>query len=135
MNSMSYIKQMFEAHPFDPDSDHTRAVECIVAAYSCAEACNACSDACLGQENVAAQVACIRTNLDCADICLATARVVTRLTATNRELVGAQLRACAQASRLCAGECEKHATHMKHCAICAEACRRCEAACVDLGKE
>lgn len=135
MNSMSYIKQMFEAHPFDPDSDHTRAVECIVAAYSCAEACNACSDACLGEENVAAQVACIRTNLDCADICLATARVVTRLTATNRELVGAQLRACAQACRLCAGECEKHATHMKHCAICAEACRRCESACVDLGKE
>lgn len=132
---MSYIKQMFEAHPFEPASDHTRAVECITAAYSCAEACNACADACLGEDNVAGQVACIRADLDCADICLATAKIVSRITATDRELVGAQLRACAHACRLCAQECEKHAPHMKHCAICAEACRRCEAACLELLKE
>jgi hypothetical protein len=53
----------------------------------------------------------------------------------HRELVGAQLRACAHACRLCAEECEKHAPHMKHCAICAEACRRCETACLELLKE
>lgn len=132
---MSYIQQMFESHPFDPASDHTTACECITACYACAEACNACADACLGEENVAAQRACIRLDLDCADICLATARVVTRLTATDKELVGAQLRACACACRICAEECEKHAAHMKHCAICAEACRRCAAACAELLQE
>jgi hypothetical protein len=126
---MSYIKSMFAAHPHDPSSDRSVAIECITACYSCAEACNACADACLGEEMVKHQVPCIRLDIDCADICLATARIVSRLTATNKELAGAQLRACATACRLCAEECEKHAPKMAHCRICAGACRRCERAC------
>src|SRR3954470_24885489 len=129
---MSYIQSMFGAHPHDPSSDRSVAIECITACYSCAEACNACADSCLGEEKVAHQVTCIRTDLDCADICLATARIVSRLTATNKQLVGAQLRACAEACGICAAECEKHAPHMEHCRICAEACRRCERACLAL---
>src|SRR5438067_11542226 len=105
---MSYIKSMFETHPVNPSSDHAINIECITACYSCAEACNACADACLGEENVRHQVPCIRLDLDCADICLATARIISRLTATNKELAGGQLRACAEACRICAAECEKH---------------------------
>jgi hypothetical protein len=126
---MSYIKSMFAAHPHSPSSDHAVAIECITACYSCGEACTACADACLGEENVQHQVHCIRTDLDCADICFATARIVTRLTSTSKALVGAQLRACAEACRICAEECAMHAEKMEHCRICAEACRRCEKAC------
>ncbi len=132
---MSYIRQMFESHPYNPASDHTKAVECITAAYSCHEACNACADASLAEKNVQHQVACIRKDLDCADICLATAKVVSRITATDRKTVGDLLRACITACEDCAEECSLHAEAMKHCAICAEACLRCAEACRDLLKE
>jgi hypothetical protein len=132
---MSCIKQMFESHPVTPASDEKCAVECITASYSCAEACNACADACLAEEAVERLRSCIRKNLDCADICLATARVVSRLTATDKDLAGALLRACATACYLCAAECAVHGEHMKHCAVCAKACRRCGDACEDLLRE
>src|SRR3954463_12405088 len=83
-SAMSYIKSMFAAHPVRPSSDQAVAIECITACYSCAEACNACADACLGEENVKHQVTCIRLDLDCGEICLATAKIVSRLTATDK---------------------------------------------------
>jgi hypothetical protein len=42
------------------------------------------------------------------------------------------LEACAEACRICAEECERHAGDHEHCRVCAEACRRCEQACEDL---
>ena len=126
---MSYIKQMFETHPHKVKSDHDKAIECITACYACHEACNACADACLAEEDVASQVSCIRNNLDCADVCLATAKVISRLTATNKKLSGDLLRACITACEICGAECGHHAEKMKHCGICAEACRRCAEAC------
>ena len=129
---MSYIRQMFESHPHDPSSDHAKSVECITACYACHETCNACADACLSEDDVTHQVACIRKNMDCADVCLATAKVVSRITATDKKLVGDLLRACITACEHCAEECGKHSEMMKHCAICAEACRRCEDACAAL---
>ena len=129
---MSYIKQMFETHPVDPSSDHSKALECITAAYSCAEACNACADACLGERDPIEMRDCIRTCLDCTDICIATSKIASRLTATNKELVGIQLRACRDVCEICATTCEKHGSHCEHCRICAEACRRCATACNEL---
>ena len=126
---MSYIKQMFDTHPHQPKSDRSKAIECITACYSCHEACNSCADACLGEEHVAHQIRCIRTNLDCADVCLATAKVISRLTETDKQLAGDLLRACITACESCGAECSKHAEMMKHCAICAEACKRCAEAC------
>jgi hypothetical protein len=32
----------------------------------------------------------------------------------------------------CAEECERHAAHHRHCAICAKACRACARACGEL---
>ncbi len=75
---------------------------------------------------------CIRLNLDCADLCSATAKIIGRQDAPNREVIAAALDACRLVCARCAEECEKHAHMMKHCQICAEACRRCEQACRDL---
>lgn len=129
---MSYIKQMFDTHPVHPSSDRAVAIECITACYSCAEACNACADACLGEKNVAELVQCIRDNNDCADVCLATARLISRLTRTDKKLAGAQLRACIRSCEICGAICQKHGSMMEHCRVCAEACRRCAKACQDL---
>jgi hypothetical protein len=126
---MSYIKQMFSTHPVDPSSDHSKAIEAITAVYSCAEACTACADACLGEEDPKEMRDCIRSCTDCADICIATGRILSRLTATNKEIAGAQLRACRTACEISAGICGAHGSHCEHCRICEEACRRSAAAC------
>jgi len=126
---MSYIKQMFDTHPVHPSSDRAVAIECITACYSCAEACNACADACLGEKEMDHLRECIRDNHDCADVCLATARVISRLTRTDKKLAGAQLRACIQACETCGAMCESHGAKMEHCRVCAYACRRCAKAC------
>jgi hypothetical protein len=39
---------------------------------------------------------------------------------------------CAKALSACASHCEEHADTAKHCAVCAEACRRAERACQQL---
>lgn len=126
---MSYIKQMFEAHPVNPSSDHAINMECITACYACAEACNVCADACMGEKEVAPLLECIRDNIDCADVCLATGRVMSRFTRTDKRLAGALLRACIQACEICGAMCSKHGEKMEHCRICAEACARCAKAC------
>ena len=101
----------------------------LAALARCVAHCEYCSDACLYEEDVKMMVPCIRLDLDCADICGVTGRVLTRQTATPREVVRAQLQACLAACRACGDECQKHAGHHQHCAVCAEACHRCEAAC------
>lgn len=71
----------------------------------------------------------IRLDLDCADVCDTTGRILSRQTALEPAMVGATLRACAEACRLCGEECEQHAEHHEHCRVCAQVCRRCESAC------
>jgi hypothetical protein len=44
-------------------------------------------------------------------------------------LLEAQLMACAEACRICAAECERHAAMHEHCRVCAAACNACEQAC------
>ena len=126
---MSYIKQMFDSHPVHPSSDRAVAIECITACYACAEACNACADACLGEKEVAQMIDCIRDCTDCADVCLTTARLVSRMTRTDKKLAGAQLRACIAACEICAATCGQHGEKEKHCRVCAEGCQRCAKAC------
>jgi hypothetical protein len=108
-------------------------VRCIDACYDCAESCTQCADDCLGEESVQELTTCIRLNLDCADICATTGRVVGRRTGYDAEVTSAVLRACIEACRSCADECDIHAAHgMEHCGVCAEECRRCEQACQEL---
>ena len=126
-------RQMLDAYPRELSVDRGLLVRCIEACYDCAESCTQCADDCLGEEGVQDLTSCIRRNLDCADICAATGRVVGRRTGDDPAVTSAALRACIEACRSCADECEIHAAHgMEHCRVCAEECRRCERACQEL---
>jgi hypothetical protein len=127
---MHHVTQMLETHP-RATADEALA-RCIEQCFACAVTCTSCADACLAEKDVQELVRCIRLNLDCADVCVATGRVLTRQTSPESQLVRVMLETCAQACRVCAQECERHADHHEHCRICAEACRRCEQACQEL---
>src|ERR671912_446974 len=123
---MTHARQMIETNPSDLAVEEEALVECIEACYDGPEACAACADACLGEEDVQMLARCIRLDLDCADVCDATGKILSRQTAFEPQMARAALDACAQACRLCGEECEQRAEHgMEHYRICAEACRRC----------
>jgi hypothetical protein len=129
---MSQAAAMLDTYPADLGGVDTTAIAaCIDACVDCAQACTACADACLSEDMVAELTKCIRTNLDCADICDATGRVLSRHTGYDANLTRAVLQTCAQACQSCGNECAEH-THMRHCEVCADTCRRCEQACRQL---
>lgn len=119
--------EMLQAHK------HNRAsadlVKCIDACFECAQCCTTCADACLAEEMADMLARCIRTDLDCADICNVTGRILSRLTQPSSDILHAQLETCAAACRVCAEECDKHASKHDHCRICAECCRMCAESC------
>ena len=129
---MSYAKRMLDTYPRDFNLDADLLVTAIDALSDCAQACTACADDCLSEQQVAELVKCIRLNLDCADICTATLRVLSRQTEYDANLTRPQLQACVAACTSCGDECERHAGMHEHCRVCAEACRRCEQACTQL---
>jgi hypothetical protein len=127
---MHHVTKMLETHPQAVANE--ALARCVEQCFACTLTCTSCADACLAEEQVQELVRCIRLNLDCPDVCNATGRVLTRQTSSEPRLARSMLEACAQACRVCAEECERHAHHHEHCRICAEACRRCEQACEDL---
>jgi len=130
---MTETAEMLRTYPGEFGFDADQLAEALDAMAACALTCTQCADACLAEDDVAAQVTCIRRNLDCADACTAAMRILGRQTSYDPALSRAVLEACALACRLCGDECERHGEHgMAHCATCAEACRRCEARCREL---
>ena len=130
---MAHVEAMLDAYPKDlGDVDRVKLADCIEACFVCTQTCTACADACLSEDMVADLVKCIRTDLDCADICAATGAVLSRHTGYDANITKAVLDACRIACGSCATECDGHAGMHDHCRLCAEACRRCEAACADL---
>lgn len=123
------LQQMISSHPHVKGSTNDALIRCLEECYGCASICTVCADACLGEEMVQHLTQCIRLNLDCADVCFAAGKLGSRRTGSNESLIRRQLEVCAEACRLCAEECEKHAGMHEHCRICAESCRRCEQAC------
>ena len=124
---MTNVQNMLQSHK---QSDAKAGVaDLIAAALECVQTCTSCADACLAEEQLQMLRRCIRTDLDCADICDVTARVLSRQTETDTSVQRQQVVACQTVCRLCAEECQKHASKHEHCRICAEACRRCEQAC------
>jgi hypothetical protein len=99
---------------------------------TCVQACTACADSDLIEEDVVTLRACVALNLVCADICDATARVLSRPGQWDLLTVRDLLVACVRSCTTCAEECDRHAKHHRHCAICAEACRACIRACTVL---
>jgi nucleotide-binding universal stress UspA family protein len=128
----NYAKKMLETHPRPGHVDRGLLANWIEECFTCAQACTACADACLSEDGVAELRKCIRLNLDCADICDATGRVLTRQTQYDAPTSKAQLQSCREACRTCGEECERHAERHQHCGICAEACSKCERACMQL---
>lgn len=130
---MTVVSEMLRTHPTGVgDTDEAILKNCILACLECLYSCTACADACLAEPSVADLRGCIRTNLDCADVCDATARVLSRHTGSEGDLVRRMLEACRDISRSCADECERHAETHLHCEVCALTCRRCETACKEL---
>ena len=126
---MHHMREMISAHPDVQGNTNDALIRCIEECYSCAQSCTSCADACLAEDMVDQLRQCIRLNLDCADVCVASGALATRRTGSNEGVILATLEACAQACRVCAEECERHASKHEHCRICAESCRRCEKAC------
>jgi hypothetical protein len=122
-------REMIATHPDVKGSVNQALIAAIDAAYSCAQTCTSCADACLAEAGVDRLRQCIRLNLDCADVCAATATLANRRTGSNEDVIRKMLEACAAACRICATECERHASHHEHCRICAESCRACELEC------
>lgn len=126
---MTRAREMLEAAPAGPPLDLDDLAAAIERCLECAQACTACADACLSQETVSELRACIALDLQCADLCSATARVLSRDFTHAHAVVEHLLQACVLACGECATECERHAGHHRHCALCAESCRRCAVAC------
>ena len=129
---MPHTVQMLQTHPSprpQPIEDYAASISSM---HDCAQSCISCADACLSEGDVQMLTRCIRLNLDCADMCTATAGILSRPSMVAPEIWHSQLQACTIACRLCAEECERHASKYEHCRICGEACRECETACSDL---
>ena len=122
-------KEMIATHPDVRGNVNQGLIDAIDVAYACAQTCTSCADACLAEDIVAQLRQCIRLNLDCADVCDAFARLGSRRTGSNEEVIRKLLDACITACRLCGQECQRHASKHEHCRVCAESCRRCETAC------
>ena len=129
---MNRVSEMMNAHPRDVRLDMTTLTRCIEACFDCAQSCTSCADACLGEENAIELVRCIRLNEDCKTACHATGEMLSRMTEPNWKVLRRQVEACLAACQECGSECERHADHMAHCRVCADACRACESACQDL---
>lgn len=132
----STIGLMLDAHPTrSVVFDHGTLSECLNACFECAAICTICADACLSEkEHLIHLTRCIRLNSECAAACLATGQMLARQGESETALLHAQLRSCVAVCRACEEECHGHASdmNMRHCAICAESCRRCAAACETL---
>jgi hypothetical protein len=123
---------MLHTSPADLPVEAAELATATDACLTCVQACAACADSDLIEEDVVTLRACIALDLVCADICDATARVLSRPAQWDLLTVRDLLTACVRSCMTCAEECDRHAKHRRHCAICAEACRACIRACTVL---
>jgi hypothetical protein len=129
---MSYARQLLDTYPGTVSADAGLLAAAIDALSDCAQACIADTDADLREQDLAEMVKCIRLCLDCTDVCIATLGVVSRQADPDAAVTRLLLEACIAICKSCGDECERHARHHAHCRVCAEACRRCEQACLEL---
>lgn len=126
---MTHTREMLETSPRGADFDVNDLAAAIEACADANQAATACADASLAEPDVAELRTCIGLDLDCADVCAATVRVLSRQSRYDVLLVQRLLQACVRACASSAEECERHAAHHRHCAVCAEACGACRRAC------
>ena len=129
---MGFAREMLDAAPRPIDLDPDALVAAIEALGDSMQACVACADSSLAEEDVGVMALSISLNNACADVCTATERTLSRPMHSDRVVTHRLLRACVQTCTTCAEECERHAQHHPHCGICARACRLCLKACEQL---
>jgi hypothetical protein len=129
---MTTTMAMLDAYPADSVLDKQLLTRSIDTCVECAQACTACADADMREQLISDLVKCAMLNLDCADVCDATARVLTRQTGYDPDMIRAVVQACVQACKVCGDECDRHAQMHEHCRVCAEACHRCQRVCEDV---
>ena len=132
LEGMTETLQMLHASPADVPVGAAELATAIDACLTCVQACTACADSDLIEPDVATLRACVAINLVCADICDATARVLSRPGQWDLLTARDQLVTCVRSCTACAEECDRHAEHHRHCAICAAVCRACVRACTAL---
>ena len=104
-------------------------LEALASLSDCAASCNACADACLGEQSIDRLRKCIRLNFDCSSACIETAGLLCRPGMSNQTFLEAQLQACLAICQACGDECQMHAKYHDHCKACAEACYSCMNVC------
>lgn len=123
---------MLEAAPTEVTLDIGELVVAIEACLEALQACTACADESLAEDDVKDLRVCIALCELCADTCTVTARALSRPSHRDHAVIHGLVRACLGTCTSCAEECERHAQHHRHCAICARTCRLCERACTEL---
>lgn len=131
---MTYTAEMIDAYPAEINLDRGQLADAIDVVAACAQACTACTDACLSEsaEALPRLARCIRDTMDCASICVTTAAVLSHQTGYDARLTRAQVLAAAQATKTCGDSCAEHASTHRHCEVCAKACRAAEQTLNDL---
>ena len=115
------LEKMIGLHPDSGDDPNDQLALAARHSMLCSLMCTSCADACLAEDMDMRQ--CIRVCLDCAEVCTANARLATRRTGQDIEMLRAQMEVCIRACELCAAECDKH--DHEHCKLCATMCREC----------
>jgi hypothetical protein len=129
---MTFAREMLEAAPVELEVSVAEVADAIDASAACAQACVSCANSCLGEPDVADLARCTARCSICADVCDATVRVLSQPVHSDRSVWQKLLEACVRTCMSSAEECERHAPHHRHCAICLQACRACIKACETL---
>ena len=125
------VERLVKAHPEPPLAASEPLTACIKGCVEAAEVCTQCADACVA-EHTAMLEHCIRLDLDCADICAATAKILSRQSEPDLDIVRPAVELCRAVCHACARECARHAPWHAHCQICAAACQNAADACGEL---
>jgi hypothetical protein len=125
---MSYTRDMLDSAPTPLTLDAALLTTAIDACAATAQACTACADASLNEDDVAELSRCVALCVNCADLCTVSVRVLSRRAREDTFLLARLLQACVRACEASAAECARHAAHHRQCAVCETACRSCEEA-------
>lgn len=126
---MTLSQEMLEASPVGSELPVAAVARAIDACLASQQACVSCADSDLAEDEVAELRRCAALCIACAEVCTTTMRNLSRRFASNHRVTHHLLRACVTTCSDAAEECERHAAHHRHCALCAKACRACAHAC------
>jgi hypothetical protein len=129
------LQSVLEAHPLSHDTNVEVIGDAVEALSICQQVCLVCADACLAETQPEKIRVCVRLSRECATVCSATLLLLLGHDGTQSSVVHAQLHACVLACQACSDACADRGIHHEYCALCAEACRRCQERCnVALGE-